>query len=208
MAEREGVIKFDLEFRPGPAPAADLLIELEAWRIIFRRLGLLGQDPRRYDGLGFGNLSRRTTTAGDAFIISGTQTGLLERLQPEHYATVTACDPRRNRVEAHGITRPSSEALSHAVLYQSDPRIAWVMHLHAPEIFAARQHLALPETDPAAPYGSPAMAGEIVRLAAQSGWPGLMAMGGHADGILAFGATAEATGLTVIKALAAALAKD
>ena len=209
MTEREGVIKFDLEFHPGPAPAAELLVELEAWRTIFRRLGLVGQDPARYAGLGFGNLSRRVKAAeGGAFIISGTQTGLLDRLQPEHYATVTACDPRQNRVEAHGATRPSSEALSHAVLYQSDPRIDWVFHLHTPEIFAAGERLALPATDPEAPYGSPAMAAEIARLAPQTGWPGLMVMGGHEDGILAFGATAEETGLTVIKTLAAALAKD
>ena len=209
MAEREGVIKFDLDFHPGPAPAAELLVELEAWRTIFRRLGLLGQDPRRYAGLGFGNLSRRARPAsGTAFIISGTQTGLLEKLSPEHYATVTACDPQCNRVEAHGATRPSSEALSHAVLYQSDPRIDWVMHLHSPEIFVAAGRLALPATDPGAPYGSPAMAAEIARLAPHSGWPGLLVMGGHEDGILAFGASAEETGSTVITTLAAALAKD
>jgi hypothetical protein len=206
VPEREGVIKFDLEFRPGPAPAAELLVELAAWRRIFRRLGLLGQDPRRYDGLGFGNLSRRAAPGAPAhaFIISGTQTGHLEQLAGEHYATVLACDPAHNRIEASGPVRPSSEALSHGVLYQADPRIDWVMHLHCPEIFAARQRLRLPTTEPAAAYGSPEMAAEIVRLQPLAGWPGLLVMGGHADGILAFGANPAETGELVVRTLAAA----
>jgi ribulose-5-phosphate 4-epimerase/fuculose-1-phosphate aldolase len=102
--------------------------------------------------------------------------------------------------------RPSSEALSHGVLYRLDPRIAWVMHLHTPEIFAARDRLHLPVTDPAAAYGTPEMAAEIARLAPASGWPGLLVMGGHEDGILAFGATAAETGGLVVRTLAEALA--
>jgi len=206
---REGVIKFDLAFRPGPAPAAAMLSELEAWRRILRRLGLLGQDPARYDGLGFGNLSCRAMTVPlrNDFIISGTQTGGLERLTPAHYVAVTACDPLRNRIEASGSIHPSSEALSHGVLYQADARIDWVMHLHSPEIFAARTRLGLPVTAPEAPYGSPAMATEIGRLCSVAGWPGLLVMGGHEDGILAFGATAAETGALVVRTLAAALAE-
>lgn len=185
-----------------------MLAELEGWRRIFRRLGLLGQDPARYDGLGFGNLSRRALTdaAESPFIISGTQTGGLERLGPAHYVVVTACDPLLNRVEAIGSIHPSSEALSHGVLYQTDPRIDWVMHLHSPEIFAAHTRLDLPVTDPDAPYGSPAMAAEIGRICPSAGWPGLLVMGGHEDGILAFGATATETGTLVVSTLAAALA--
>ena len=208
MTDREGVIKFELAFCRGPLPALTQLQELEAWRLIFRRLGLLGQDPQRYAGLGFGNLSRRA--GGDlpagAFIISGTQTGGLERLTPADYVTVLSCDPDRNRVIASGPTHPSSEALSHGVLYQADPRINWVMHLHCPDIFAAGNRLHLPTTDPEAPYGSPRMATEIRRLCPEAGWPGLLVMGGHEDGILAFGATAAATGTRVIMTLAAALA--
>ena len=208
MPDREGVIKFALDFRPGPPPAAELLGELEAWRQIFRQLGLLGQDPARYDGLGFGNLSRRAadSDAADAIIISGTQTGVLERLAPEHYVKVRTCDPEHNRVEAEGPLHPSSEALSHGVLYRASRRIDWVMHLHSPAIFAARDRLHLPVTDPRAAYGSPAMAAELVRLCPDAGWPGLLVMGGHEDGILAFGATAAATGGLVVRTLAAALA--
>jgi hypothetical protein len=206
VSAREGVIKFDLQFLPGPPPAADLLPELEAWRTIFRRLGLLGQDAARYEGLGFGNLSRRAAT--DSFIISGTQTGGAEYLTPDGYVLVTACNPLNNRIAATGTVHPSSEALSHGVLYQTEPRIAWVMHLHSPEIFAARERLGLPVTAPEAPYGSPAMAAEISRLCPAAGWPGLLAMGGHEDGILVFGATAAETGALAVRTLAAALTLD
>jgi hypothetical protein len=210
VIDREGIIKFELEFRRGPPPVAAHLPELDAWRLIFRRLGLLGQDPQRYAGLGFGNLSRRAggSLPVDAFIISGTQTGGLERLTPADYVTVLSCDPDCNQVIASGPIKPSSEALSHGVLYQADPRIAWVMHLHSPEIFAAGSRLHLPTTDPGAPYGSPQMAAEIRRLSPAAGWPGLLIMGGHDDGILAFGTTATTTGTLVMATLAAALADN
>jgi len=207
MNHQEGVIRFDLDFRVGPPPNAEMLLELEAWRTIFRRLGLLGCDPARYEGLGFGNLSRRTADRNaDSFIISGTQTGRLDRLGPEHYVTVLRCEPARNRVVASGPIQPSSEALSHGALYQADPTIAWVMHLHSPEIFAASQQLRLPTTAPDATYGSPRLAAEIGRLAPSTGRPGLLVMGGHQDGILTFGSTADTTGLLAVATLAQALA--
>lgn len=205
MSAREGVITFALDFTPAPPPDDGRLAELEGWRTLLRRLGLLGQDPTRYQGLGFGNLSCRAGE-GDRFIISGTQTGGLERLGPEHWTTVTECRPEANRVAACGPLPPSSEALSHGVLYRADPRIRWVMHLHSPELFAAAGRLGLPVTDPSAPYGSPALAAEIARLAPAAGWPGLLVMGGHEDGVLAFGAAADAVGGRVVGALAAALA--
>lgn len=205
---QEGVIKFQLDFQSGPAPAPDRLQELNAWRELFRRLGQIGQDPSRYEGLGFGNLSRRLDETGDRFLITGTQTGPLPALQPEHYVTVDSCDPDRNRLCATGPIRPSSESLSHAVLYQSVPTAHWVMHLHGPDIFHAASDLALPQTKPDIPYGTPAMAAAIRDLARrmEPAQPHLIVMGGHEDGLLAWGPTADATGLLVIRTLVAALA--
>jgi len=207
-ASHEGVIKFLLDFQPGEPPPGRYLGELNAWRTIFRRLGLLGRDLQRYDGLGFGNLSRRLPGQdGHAFLISGTQTGHLPSLQPEHYATVLQCEPETNRLRATGCIKPSSEALSHGILYQCDPQILWVMHLHSPEIFTCRGPLGLPCTSPAADYGTPEMAAEIKRLAERHNHcqPGLLVMAGHQDGILAYGATAAETARFVVETLAAAL---
>lgn len=205
---REGVIKFQLDFKSGPPPSGECLRELNAWREIFRLLGLLGQDPTRYDGYGFGNLSRRLPgQAGAAFLISGTQTGQLHKLLPKHYATVHQCNPAANQLMASGQIQPSSEALSHGVLYQSCPEILWVMHLHSPDIFRRRVSLGLPCTNSAAEYGTPEMAAEIQRLAKDhdhSG-SGLLVMTGHQDGILAFGPSAAETGNLVVESLARAL---
>jgi len=204
----EGVIKFQLDFQPGGPPPARYLGELNAWRTIFRRLGLLGQDPQRYDGLGFGNLSRRLPGQIDnAFLISGTQTGHLPSLQPEDYATVLQCEPLTNQLRATGSIKPSSEALSHGILYQCDPQILWVMHLHSPEIFNCRGPLGLPCTSPAADYGTPEMAAEIKRLVESHNHrqPGLLVMAGHQDGILAYGTAAAETGRFVVETLVAAL---
>ena len=203
-ANREGIIKFQLDFVKGPAPAEEFLVELNAWRAVFRRHGLLGQDPQRYGGYGFGNLSRRLPGQDDgAFVISGTQTGHLSALHPRQYATVLSCDPATNHLRACGQIKPSSEALSHGILYQSRPEILWVMHLHSPEIFAHRTTLNLPCTSPKADYGTPQMAAEILTLVQKHDCskPGLLVMSGHQDGILAYGPTAESTGNLVLEYL-------
>jgi hypothetical protein len=206
-ATREGVIKFQLDLVEGPAPAEKLLIELNAWRSVFKRNGLLGQDPGRYDGYSFGNLSRRLPESdGNAFVISGTQTGHLHVLRPEDYATVLACNPETNSLQATGQIKPSSEALSHGILYRFTPDIRWVMHLHSPDIFRERTRLNLPGTAADADYGTPAMAAEILVLAQSHNpkEPRLLVMTGHPDGILAYGPSAQATGELVIATLALA----
>lgn len=206
-ANQEGVIKFQIDFLEAASPPGSLLLELNAWRHIFKQLGLLGQDPQRYDGYGYGNLSRRLPQQGDAFVISGTQTGELSFLQPQHYATVGDCDPYRNYVSASGQIKPSSEALSHGILYQCRRDICWVMHLHSPEIFDRRASLNLPCTNPTAAYGTPEMAAAIRQIAEADcdSDAGLLVMAGHEDGILAYGRTAAASGTLVVKTLALAL---
>lgn len=204
---REGVIKFQLDFQEGSAPPEKLLHELNAWRMIFKRLGLIGQDPKRYDGYGFGNLSRRLPEKkGVTFLVSGTQTGHLQKLLPSHYATVHQCDPAANRLQSSGQIQPSSEALSHGVLYQSEPMIHWVMHLHSPEIFDCRKELGLSSTGPNADYGTPEMAAEIKRVVKKHHTTtGLLVMEGHQDGILVYGTNASETGLLAVRTLALAL---
>ncbi|HEY8553409.1 MAG TPA: class II aldolase/adducin family protein [Burkholderiales bacterium] len=210
-AAGEGVIKFDLAFTPDAALPEAELRELIAWRTILWRLGLIGRDPARYGGAGFGNVSRRLPRPADArapwFAISGTQTGALPALAPRHFAIVTACDPERNRVEARGPIAPSSESLTHGMLYRLDPAVAFVLHVHAPEIWRAAAALGLPRTAPEAAYGTPAMAREIERLMRAGAFDRepVLVMGGHEDGVIAFGPSADAAGLALLATLAAAL---
>jgi hypothetical protein len=210
--DREGVIKYDLDFQSGPPPAVAELGELNAWRKVLYRLGLIGADPQRYAGLGFGNLSRRVGPFGTApeqrrFLISGTQTGELPCLTAEHYVLVSECHPETNRVVASGPIKPSSEALTHGALYAADPQLRAVLHVHSPEIWQAAMALGMPVTDHRIAYGTPAMAAEMQRLYhephVRDG--GMIVMGGHAEGVVSFGAGLSLAGGVLVRTLARAL---
>ena len=208
---QEGVTKFDLVYTPSaPLPPRELRA-LIAWRAVLWRLGLIGQDPVRYGGVGFGNVSRRLPARKEPdprFAISGTQTGALPALDAGHFAIVTACDMERNRVQARGPIAPSSESLTHGMLYRLDSAIRFVFHVHAPEIWRARRLLDLPATAGDIAYGTPAMAHEMERLARADAFSRrrLLVMAGHEDGVIAFGRTAEQAGVTLVRTLAEALA--
>ncbi|MEJ2576847.1 MAG: class II aldolase/adducin family protein [Gammaproteobacteria bacterium] len=201
----EGIVKYRLEFSDGPAPDATGTGALRAWQLICRRLELVGRDPARYGGCAYGNLSRRI--ARRRFVISGTQTAGHARPAPGDYTLVTEWSITDNRVNAEGPCRPSSESLTHAALYERDPAIHFVIHVHSPEIWHAAAALGLPATDPDVPYGTPAMAEEVWRLFDHGdlGPAGVFAMGGHEDGVVAYGNDAASAGLPLIGLLAQAL---
>ncbi|HEY7746171.1 MAG TPA: class II aldolase/adducin family protein [Desulfuromonadales bacterium] len=211
MAQQEGVIKFDLVFTEAPPLPYAALREINAWRKVLYLLRLTGQDPTRYGGLGYGNISQRLEPY-DAppelrrFVISGTQTGGLAELDAGHYTTVLESWPEANRLVAEGPIRPSSESLTHGALYALDAGLRFVMHAHSPEIWRHAAVLGIPCTDPAAAYGTPEMAAETRRLfrdeAVRAG--GIFAMGGHEDGLVAFGRTAEEAGTVLLHVLARA----
>jgi hypothetical protein len=66
--------------------------------------------------------------------------------------------------------------------------------------------LRLPTTNPNVPYGTPEMARETHRLFRSTALPDLqiLAMGGHEDGIVVFGRTAEEAGQILLRSLARA----
>jgi ribulose-5-phosphate 4-epimerase/fuculose-1-phosphate aldolase len=213
VTAEEGVTKFDLSFAPSLPLPRRRVQALIAWRDILRRLGLVGQDPARYGGVGFGNLSRRLSTKSAVtdlrFTITGTQTGALPALDANHFASVIACDWEHNHVHAEGPIAPSSESLTHAMLYHLGPSIGFVFHVHSPEIWQARTWLNLPTTALDVAYGTPAMAAEIQRLW-QSGALArrrIVVMAGHEDGVIGFGRSAEQAGTVLVRTLARALSR-
>lgn len=211
MTEQEGVIKYRLDHQWAAPPAAALIGSLNAWRELLRALGLIGQDPARYGGLDFGNLSRRLESppgvGAPAFLISGTQTGHLARLRPNHYARVRECDTKHNYILADGPIHPSSESLTHGAIYAAAPELAYVFHTHCPAIWRHAQVLGIELTAADVPYGTPEMAAEVRRLFAATDvrQSGAFAMGGHEDGVISFGDSAEAAGCTMVSLLARAL---
>ncbi len=207
--ETEGVSKFTLQFFEQDCIDRAMIGEVEAWRSILYRLGLIGRSEERYEGAGYGNISVRVGGGGNTgFLVSGTQTGGLPALAAKHYAMVTDWDLAGNRVSARGLTRPSSEALTHGQLYRLDGEVQCVVHAHCPEIWLQAERLQLPSTDPAASYGTPELAREVRRIFVDCRRAGqyLLVMGGHLDGVVSFGKTpARAVGV-MIETLARALA--
>ncbi|KIH77427.1 Ribulose-5-phosphate 4-epimerase/Fuculose-1-phosphate aldolase [Geoalkalibacter ferrihydriticus] len=208
--EHEGVVKFHCRYRAGAPLDSGFLAEINAWRKILFQLELIGSVPDRYAGLGFGNISQRLPPLPDGsaggFVISGTQTGGIRDLEPGHYAIVRHCDPQRNLVEAQGPIRPSSESLTHGIVYALDPRVNCVLHAHSPHIWRLAKQLDLPLTREDVPYGTPAMADEVRRVCMEEELCPLavLAMGGHEDGILAFGPDSGSAGTALIAYLAQA----
>jgi ribulose-5-phosphate 4-epimerase/fuculose-1-phosphate aldolase len=206
----EGVSKFTLQFDEQDCVDNAMIRNVEAWRQILWRLGLIGRSPERYDGAGYGNISARFSGDNSAgFLVSGTQTGGLPILSAKHYAVVTGWDPAGNTVTARGLTDPSSEALTHGQLYDLDDAVQCVVHAHCPEIWLQADRLQLPTTDPAALYGTPEMAREVRRVFADCRRSGqrLLVMGGHLDGVISFGENpARAVG-AMIEMLALSLAQ-
>ena len=194
MTDQEGVIKYDLVFTETMGIADHDFGELSHWHGIFKHAGILGQDPERYGGLGFGNLSQRLDRS--RFLISGTQTGNLPYLKPQHYAVVTDADIEANRIVAEGQIKPSSESLTHAAIYALSPEIQFIFHVHSPDIWLSRQRLGVAETSASVPYGTPAMAIEMERIYTDFHMQGqgVIAMAGHEDGVISFAATADEAG--------------
>ncbi len=197
MAEREGVIKYRLDYTESEACSSELLEAIQQWRLTLFQLELIGQNPGRYGGLGYGNISIRH---GDGFIISGTQTGGVEQLLPEHYALVEYCDPLTNHIIAKGPVKPSSEALTHGTVYALDDSVQAVIHVHSPEIWLNRERLKIAATPADVPYGTPEMAQAVKNIWRQ----GLLelntvfAMAGHEDGVVSFGRDMNEAGMAML----------
>jgi len=190
--EKEGVVKYTVKHETARLDLPADMPEFFAWRRRHRQLELLGADAA---GIGYGNLRIRLFATPSFLITSSQSSGLLE-VDQRHFSRVTVVDLDRNFLRSSGQLPPSSEALTHAALYQVSGAIRAVVHVHSPSIWTAhRDHL--PTTRDDALYGTPEMGYEMIRLHKRRalGRLGVIVMGGHRDGVVAFGPTmAEAAG--------------
>jgi ribulose-5-phosphate 4-epimerase/fuculose-1-phosphate aldolase len=210
----EGVIKFEADHTRRdlePIRYGEVACKLASWREVFGKLQLVGQDPARYGGAGYGNVSARVGPLGSArgrraMLISGTQTGGLPRIGLPHLCLVERYDYVHNRVTSAGAVEPSSETMTHGAIYDLSPAIRFVFHVHSPVLWQHAEALRIPITDPRVPYGTPEMAHEVMRLHRSSALSTqrVLSMGGHEDGIIVFGQTAESAGETLVGLLARA----
>jgi ribulose-5-phosphate 4-epimerase/fuculose-1-phosphate aldolase len=216
-AHPEGVIRFEVQHGLRGLDErvhGETVRVLSAWRDILAHLRLLGRDPARYEGLGYGNVSARVGPFGDVprgqrrFLVTGTQTAHVAHATLREFCLVESWDIERNRVSSAGPVAPSSESLTHAALYDASPALRVVLHAHAPEIWRQARALGLPVTHAGAANGTPAMAHEMQRLFREGTLAStrIAAMGGHEDGVIAIGDSAAQAGETLVRHLARALA--
>ena len=189
MTIDEGYVKYQSFWTKAPAPHAAATEELETWRRPLFEAGLIGEYEEH--GIGYGNISVRSGEPGQ-FMISGTQTGHLARTDKSHYALVTSWSVHSNRVCCVGLVQASSEAMTHAAIYQLDQRIGAIVHVHSGDLWC--QYInELPTTAPDVPYGTPEMANEFRRLYRDTEFrkSQLAVMAGHEEGIVSIGTTLE-----------------
>jgi len=121
--------------------------------------------------------------------------GLID-VDQRHFAEVSVINLDRNFLRSKGEAPTSSEALTHAALYQSRSSIRAVVHVHSHAIWSAHKD-RLPITKDDVRYGTPEMAYEMIRLGKRNviADQGVILMGGHQNGVIAFGPSlAEAAG--------------
>jgi hypothetical protein len=189
----EGVIKFKLTLKRAPAPEMNQVIALEKWRALFFKLGLIGEYP--IEKVGFGNLSSRLPKK--SFIITGSQTGHLAHLQAHHYTKVIECDLKKGSVTAEGLIPPSSESLTHYGIYEANPAIHYVFHVHHKELWDMLKNGPFDFIDENIPYGTQEMAQAASDLLFNK-TSGIFVMKGHDDGIISYGTSAEEAGRIIL----------
>ena len=181
----EGYIKFDLDWIEADSPTAAEVVELRKSRRPLYAAGLIGHYTEL--NVGYGNISVRSRKDGH-FIISGTQTGHIEDPDEKHYALVTDYDIDANRVTCRGAIRASSESMTHAALYELNPNINAIVHVHSATLWRRLLH-KLPTTAADVAYGTPQMADEFRRLYRETAFAddGIAVMAGHDEGIIGTG---------------------
>ena len=198
LTEQEGVIKYQLDHEQAKLPHEPGLEKLIAWRSILFDLGLIGQTPARYGGLGYGNVSIRTGKR--AFRVSGSQTGGIRSLSQDQFAAILQTWPEQNRIQSVGLIQPSSESMTHAAAYAAHAEIQCVLHVHHHEVWRNADGLGILSTPQNVEYGTVAMAEQVMMILEKE--PNqILAMKGHPDGIIASGRSILQAVLPLIKVL-------
>jgi hypothetical protein len=181
-------VKFTYERAHAEIAPFDQLVELNECRRKLRELHLIGVGSK---GIGFGNLSVRDGATSN-FYVSGSATGGLHKLTFADCVRVVACDFEKNWLRYEGSATPSSESLTHAAIYESDPMTSAVIHCHNSVLWKSLLDRA-PTSSKGVGYGTPEMAYEIMRLfkAGNVRTRNILIMAGHEGGIIALGKNLE-----------------
>lgn len=193
---QDGSIKFECHLATEKIVLpSELFTPLNFWRDEMWSKCLIGAYP---DGIGYGNISVRIPGTNQ-FYISGTATGGIPELGQIHYPLVERCDPNLNIIWCRGLIKASAESMSHSAIYSADSDAGAVVHIHNRMLWQKNIDL-LPTTDKKVEYGTPEMAHEIRRIMGdmQTLKKKVIVMGGHEEGIIAYGKTIEEAALAIL----------
>ncbi len=187
--EQEGVIKYRQNWRVCVDFPADDIASLVAYRNMCFDRHWIGFDETYQ--VGFGNISMRYRHHKQ-FFISASQTGHIPELDAGHFSFISHYDIPQNTINCIGLFKASSESLTHAAVYELSERIRAVIHIHNKTLWEKHIH-HIPTTHPNVEYGTPEMAQEVQRLFDSKAITdtGVLIMGGHEDGIIAWGENFE-----------------
>lgn len=199
MVEKEGVVKYSLDFTLKEISYEKEYQVLEECRERLYALGLIGA---YCDGIGYGNISQRIVDT-DKFLITATQTGDLNSLTSKEYSLVENIDFRSFKTTAIGMSRPSSECITHGAIYSLDKEINAVIHIHNEKLWNFMLENNLLSTNDTL-YGTPEMVKDVIEIYKDIDVlsNNVFVMKGHFEGIVSFGkniAQAEKSVYEIIK---------
>jgi ribulose-5-phosphate 4-epimerase/fuculose-1-phosphate aldolase len=181
-------VKFTYQRMRADIAPFNALAELNACRRELVELRLIGLDS---NGMGFGNLSVRDGSSRN-FYITGSATSDLPKLSLTDCVRVVDYNFKKNQLQYDGTAIPSSESLTHAAIYESDPAISAVIHCHDSVLWQTLLDVA-PTTSKETAYGTCEMAYEIMRLFKETDVRSrkILVMAGHEGGIVTSGKNLE-----------------
>ncbi len=194
----DGVIKYDRSNFTQCDPINSLeYLKLEEWRKLLFQHNLIGEYPEVK--IGFGNMSQAMDyghfhkSKRRQFIITGTQTGKFPDLDGRHYTRVLDFEIEKLKIQMMGPLEASSEALTHAAIYECNLEIQAIFHIHSPAIWNGMIKDKCDFTEANIPYGTVEMARATQECVGKKSF-GFFCMRGHEDGVVIYGKSLEEAG--------------
>ena len=149
-------------------------------------------------GISYGNISMRIGKV--RFLITGTQTGAVEDLDSCHFSIVNEYDISKNILNCTGELNASSEALSHASIYNVLPNCNAVIHIHHLQLWRKLLN-KVPTIGESFEYGTPEIAAEIAKtiINDMDNSRGIIALAGHYEGLISYGDTIAVASEEILK---------
>lgn len=193
-----GFSKFNYNLKLSAAIDESLYIDLEKWRILFYKMGIVGRYPT--SEVNFGSLSRRVKTDDEAFIINGSSTGDLANLGGSHYTKIIKCDLKKASIQATGPISPCLETYIHHAVYKSNPHINYIFHIHQEKLWSYLETSGSPVTNCSIKNSSKELT-DSIQISVKDKQTGIMRLENESLGMMAYGRSAEEVGKFVLEIL-------